>query len=213
MLSASEGAVDIGAITAAVQAYTRALSICTNRRDDITARLEHLHTLRASASMLAAEPTAEPSCDPDPSEADRALSPPPSSSEAGGGPALPPTALSSLNGASVGDVGGANIAGGLGAFAPSLGAPPGPAASAAGAAAAAAITATAGMTSGAEEGSAASAAAMAGAIAGALSNSEVPAAQEQVATGGKRTVDEAFGEQGDDSSTPADDEEEFGEDA
>ena len=122
LLSASEGAVDIGAITAAVQAYTRALSICTNRRDDITARLEHLHTLRASASSLAVEPSVG-------NKRDRAPSPPITSSEVGDDLAPPPTAFSS-NGASVdgvGGVGGADVAGGLGAFPPSLGAPPGPA--------------------------------------------------------------------------------------
>ena len=63
----------------------------------ITARLEHLHTLRASASSLAVEPSVG-------NKRDRAPSPPITSSEVGDDLAPPPTAFSS-NGASVDGVG------------------------------------------------------------------------------------------------------------
>jgi tetratricopeptide (TPR) repeat protein len=51
LLTSADTPVQPEAITAALEAYTRALSICTGKREDISARLELIQTLRASSSM------------------------------------------------------------------------------------------------------------------------------------------------------------------
>ena len=50
MLSAASTPINASAIAAAVEAYTHALSACPVKRDDITQRLQHLHTLLASSA-------------------------------------------------------------------------------------------------------------------------------------------------------------------
>ena len=45
------GAGATSMITAAVEAYTRALTICPNRREDISRRLQHLNTISLNTSM------------------------------------------------------------------------------------------------------------------------------------------------------------------
>ena len=47
VLTADGAHVDAANITAAVEAYTKALSICSSKREDICARLQHLQTLQA----------------------------------------------------------------------------------------------------------------------------------------------------------------------
>lgn len=44
--------IDATAITEAVEAYSKALTICPSKRDDISRRLQHLHTLRAGGSEV-----------------------------------------------------------------------------------------------------------------------------------------------------------------
>ena len=60
IVSSSPSPPDPTAITAAVEAYTKALSICTAKRDDICARLEHLQQLQSGEHQSAPQPPQPP---------------------------------------------------------------------------------------------------------------------------------------------------------